>query len=252
MPAPVVVVILVALSSVAGFVLVTRFVPERWLIADADASSAIYSVIAMAYTILVALGAIAVWEARSDAAGSTEHEAIQLVEAHWSARDLAEPDRGAVRGLIVAYTQEVIEGEWPMLRRERAASTRAEDLLTRLRARVEAVEPADEREAFAQEQVIERINEAADARRARISAADEGMPSPLWPILIGGGIVSITFLYLFGLARTFPNGLMMFFVGGMLAVVLAVIYQLEFPFSRGLGITPDPFRDALLRQHTLP
>jgi hypothetical protein len=71
------------------------------------------------------------------------------------------------------------------------------------------------------------------------------MPGVLWPILLLGGIISVIFLYLFGLDRTFPNGLMMAVVGGMIALLLLVIYQVEFPFSRAFAIGPDSLEAAL-------
>ena len=241
-----------ATLAVVGFLFLSRFVPDRWLIADADAAGALYATIGMVYAILVALAAIAVWEPRAAAADSTEREATDLIEAYWSARALETPDRLKVQQLITTYTEEVIDGEWRILSRERAPSSRAQNLLNQLRSTAEAIEPETDRQVAAHDQVLARIADAADARRARIGAASEGMPYPLWPILIFGGVISIAFLYLFGLQRTFPNGLMMFTVGGMVALLLVVIYQLEYPFSRGLSIGPEAFQDALIQLGMMP
>lgn len=241
-----------ATLSVVGFLFLSRFVPERWIVADTDAAGALYATIGMVYAILVALAAIAVWEPRAAAAENTEREATDLIEAYWSARALDTPDRTVVQRLIMGYTEEVINGEWRSLAKERAPSADAQELLTRLRSAAEAIEPATDRQVAAHDQLLARIADAADARRARIGAASDGMPYPLWPILVFGGIISIAFLYLFGLQRTFPNGLMMFTVGGMVALLLVVIYQLEYPFSRGLSIGPDAFQDALIQLGTMP
>jgi hypothetical protein len=241
-----------ATLSVIGFLFLSKFVPQRWIVADGDAAGALYATIGMVYAILVALAAIAVWEPRAAAAENTEREATDLIEAYWSARVFDAPDRARVQGLIVDYTEEVISGEWRTLARKREAGAKAQDLLNRLRSTAEAIEPSTDRQTAAHDQVLARISDAADARRARIGAAGEGMPYPLWPILILGGIVSIAFLYLFGLQRTFPNGLMMFTVGGMVALLLVVIYQLEYPFSRGLSIGPDAFQNALTQLGLMP
>jgi hypothetical protein len=241
-----------AALSVGGFLLLSRFVPHRWIVADADAAGALYATIGMVYAILVALGAIAVWEPRAAAADNTEREATDLIETYWSARTLDPPDRTRIQGLVVRYTQEVINSEWRGLARKHTPSAGAQDLLNLLRSSAEGVEPATDQQAAALDHVLARISDAADARRARVSAADEGMPYPLWPILILGGIISIAFLYLFGLRRTFPNGLMMFTVGGMVALLLVVIYQLEYPFSRGLAIGPDAFQDVLTQLGMMP
>jgi Protein of unknown function (DUF4239) len=93
--------------------------------------------------------------------------------------------------------------------------------------------------------VLSNINDAASARRARLAAASQGMPPLVWPTLLFGAVINIGFLYLFGLDRTFPNGLMMAIVGGMLGLVLFVIYQVEYPFSGGLSVGPDAFRTVL-------
>lgn len=241
-----------ATLSVIGFLFVSRFVPQRWIVADADAAGALYATIGMVYAILVALAAIAVWEPRAAAAESTEREATDLIEAYWSARSLEPPDRIKVQRLITSYTEEVVDGEWRGLSRERRPSANAQNLLNQLRSTAEAIEPVTDRQVAGHDQVLARISDAADARRARIGAAGVGMPYPLWPILILGGIISISFLYLFGLQRTFPNGLMMFTVGGMVALLLVVIYQLEYPFSRGLSIGPQAFQDALTQLGMMP
>ena len=80
-----------ATLSVVGFLFLSRFVPERWIVADTDAAGALYATIGMVYAILVALAAIAVWEPRAAAAENTEREATDLIEAYWSARALDTP-----------------------------------------------------------------------------------------------------------------------------------------------------------------
>lgn len=231
--------------SACGFLFVSRYVPDRWLVADSAAASALYATIGMVYAILIALAAITVWEPHSAAAQSTEQEAADLAEAYWSARSLPQPERDRVRGLIVQYSDEVATVEWELLRTTRLPAPGATELMERLRTEVAAFVPADEREAAGYQELVGRVTGAADARRTRVSVAAEGMPYPMWPILILGGLVSVGFLYLFGLERTFPNGLMMATVGGMLALLLFVLYQVEYPFSRGFAIEPDAFTQTL-------
>lgn len=245
LPAGIGVVLIAAVLSTAGFLLISRFVPTRWLVADADAASALYATIGMVYAILIAISAIAVWEPHTEAGQSTEREAADLTEAYWSAGDLPDRAQFAIRSLITQYLHEVIDGEWPSLHTDRAPSERAMSLFAQLRTEANAIEPVGNRQQASYQQISAKISDAADARRSRIAAAGTGMPALLWPILIGGGIASIAFLYLFGLDRTFPNGLMMATVGGMIALMLFVIYQVEYPFSRDLGIDPDAFRVAL-------
>ncbi|MBB5870190.1 hypothetical protein F4553_003569 [Allocatelliglobosispora scoriae] len=240
-----VVVLGAAALSTIGFLLVTKYVPERWLLADADAAGALYATIGMVYAILIAIAAIAVWEPHTEASQTTEREAADMTEAYWSARGLPEPAQSAVRMLITRYVHEVIDSEWAAMKQHHTSSPAAEAAFADLRSHVESLTPVGDREEAAYEQVAGRIADAADARRTRITVADKGMLALLWPILIGGGLISVAFLYLFGMRPNFPNGLMMATVGGMLALVILVIYQLEYPFSRGLSIGPESFHTML-------
>lgn len=239
------VVLVAAAASATGFLFVSRFVPDRWIVADADAASALYATIGMVYAILIAIAAIAVWEPRTDAGQNTDLEAASLVEAYWSSSTLNEADRTSIRAAMTEYLREASGPEWTSLADNRRPTGLAEQLFTDLRLRVDHANPQTEKEQSAYGQLSGQIAAAASARRARIAAADEGMPGLLWPVLIGGGLVSIAFLYLFGLERTFPNGLMMATVGGMLALLLFVIYQVEFPYSRDFAIGPDSLVSAL-------
>ncbi|MCP2324781.1 hypothetical protein HDA40_003288 [Hamadaea flava] len=241
-----------AAASVGGFLLISKVVPRRWLVADTDAASTLYATIGMAYAILIAIAAIAIWEPRSAAASSTDLEAGSLVEAYWSADQLAPADRTEVRDLIVAYLGEATGPEWTRLRVRHEPDDGAELLFTELRRRVDAVHPQTDPEQNAYAQLSAQISAAAGARSGRLQAAGEGMPGLLWPVLIAGGLVSVVFLYLFGLERTFPNGLMMAVVGAMIALLLFVLYQVEYPLSRAFAVTPDSLTTALARLRGLP
>jgi hypothetical protein len=240
-----VIIVAVAIASTAGFLVVSKWVPDRWLIADGDAAGALYATIGVVYAIFIAIAAIAVWEPHDNANQATVRETGDLSEAYWSAHGLAGPDTVAIRGMITAYTQVVVDEEWASLKEYHEPNPIAENLFAQLRTRTESVIPADDSQSQFYDDVLSHINDAADARRARLAAANDGMPALLWPTLIVSSAVNICFLYLFGLDRTFPNGLMMATVGGMIALVLFVIYQVEFPFSRGLGVSPASF-SALL------
>ena len=241
----VVVMLAAAIVSVIGFLIVSKYVPERWLIADSDAAGALYATIGMVYAILIAIAAIAVWEPHDAASQSSAQEAGDLSEAYWQAGALAPTNTVQIRALIVAYDRSVVTAEWPALHDAHVQDSSTADLFTQLRSSVQALRPSGDVQENAASDISSRIEDASDARRARLAAAADGMPSLMWPILIGGGIVSILFLYLFGLDRTFPNGLMMATVAAMTVLVLFVLYQVEYPFSRGLSVSPSAFVTVL-------
>jgi hypothetical protein len=235
-----------AAASTAGFLLVSRYVPDRWLVADSAAASAMYASVGMVYAIFIALGAIAVWGPHDVASQSSRQEVSDMTEAYWWAGQLDPTSAATVRSLIVAYGQSVVQQEWPRLRNDHTGDPTTAALFSQLREAAVAVRPSDDQQEEAAQNVRDRLESAADARRTRLVVAADGMPPLLWPALFLGGAVGIAFLYLFGLERTFPNGLMMATVSAMMALSLFIIYQLEFPFSRALSIGPGPFTTMLV------
>ncbi|MPY79502.1 MAG: DUF4239 domain-containing protein [Actinophytocola sp.] len=239
------VVLLGAVLSACGFLVISRLVPDRWLVADSEAASALYGAIGMAYAILIAIAAIAVWEVRAGADDASERESSALIEAHRAANGLATSDRTEIQELIARYTHAVVDDEWPALRDTMTEDPGAAATFETLRERVDQLDRTDGEHGAAAEWVSRHTSDVSEARFLRLGTADEPLPEPLWPTLAVGGIVSVAFLYLFGLERTFPNGLMMATVGGMIALVLFIIYEMQYPFSRGLALEPDAFRAAL-------
>jgi hypothetical protein len=247
MTSGILVVLVAAAVSAGGFLLVSRYIPNRWLVADGDAASALYATIGMVYAILIAIAAIAVWEPRAAVSQGTSDEASNLVEAYWSANSLAADDRNDIQRLITGYLREAEGREWTTLTEQMKPAPQTEAKFVELRERVDSAAPETERELAAHALLSSQISAAASSRRARIAAASEGMPGLLWPVLIAGSLISVVFLYMFGLSRTFPNGLMMAVVGGMIALLLFVIYQVEYPYSRAFAIDPGSLSDALIQ-----
>jgi hypothetical protein len=94
---------------------------------------------------------------------------------------------------------------------------------------------------------LERIDALADARRERMVEAEEGIPAVLWAVLVLGGVITVGFTYLFGLANTWSHRLMVAAVAGLIALVLFTVGSLEYPFSGGTRVGPEAFELVLRR-----
>jgi hypothetical protein len=81
----------------------------------------------------------------------------------------------------------------------------------------------------------------ADARRTRLVEAEEGIPAVLWVVLVFGGLVTVSFTYLFGLQNTWSHRLMVAAAAGVIALALFTIGSLEYPFYGGTRISPEAF-----------
>jgi Protein of unknown function (DUF4239) len=97
---------------------------------------------------------------------------------------------------------------------------------------------------------LDQVQRLGDARRARLVAAEESLPTVLWVVLIVGGIVVVGFAYLFGMETTGAHALMVVSLAGVIALVLFTIAAMDHPFSGGARIGPEAFDLVLNRFET--
>jgi uncharacterized membrane protein len=69
----------------------------------------------------------------------------------------------------------------------------------------------------------------------------------LWVVLIGLGLVLVGFLLCFGIEYVVSQVVFTAVFAGAVALVLALVQCLDFPFEGALRLAPDDFRLTLLR-----
>src|ERR671910_2197303 len=188
------------LAAVVGLVVVQRLVPATIRKENNDVAGFIYAVLGVIYAVLLALVVIATWEEFGRARVTVEAEANALAEIFWLAHRLPEPEGRELQELCRSYAEEVVNEEWPLMERgetpslERSEeSSRAWVLIDDIRATIQGYEPR----TLAGEQLyaegLDQVQRLADARRTRLVAAEEGLPTALWVVLFVGGIVVVGF-----------------------------------------------------------
>jgi MFS family permease len=196
--------------------------------------------------LLLAFVLIAVWE-QYDAARSTEdQEANELAEIYWLADRFPEAERRQVQDLAQSYARLVIDEEWPMMEDGRS-SPRAWALMDQIRQSVEEFEPGTYAEQVLYDQGLSRVHDMADARRLRLLEANQYIPAILWVVLLAGGVITVTFTYLFGLENTWAHRLMVAALTVVIAFVLFTTYSLDNPFAGDIRLNPDAFEQVLHR-----
>jgi Protein of unknown function (DUF4239) len=245
------------LAAVVGLVLVQRLVPVTIRKEHNDVAGFIYAVLGVIYAVLLALVVIAVWEEFGRARVTVESEANALAEIFWLAHRLPEPEGRQVQELARSYAQEVVEEEWPLMAQGRTPLMEHTGevahgwvLIDDLRATLQEVEPRTVAGQELYAEGLDQIQRLADARRTRLVAAEESLPTVLWLVLVVGGILVVGFAYLFGLENTWAHGLMVVSLAGVIALVLFTIGALDHPFSGGARIEPGAFELVLHRFET--
>src|SRR3712207_3431898 len=174
----VLIVCAVALVAVAGLEAVQRLVSAPTRQKHNDVAGFIYAVVGVIYAVLLALTVIAVWEELEAAKATVRDEANELADVFWLAHRLPEPEGPRLQGLARSYATVVAEEEWPLMARGGGSSPEAWALMDEMRlSGMQDLEVDARSDQVLFEQGLEHINELADARRARMVEAEEGIPA---------------------------------------------------------------------------
>ena len=245
------------LASVIGLTLVQRLVPVTTRKEHNDVAGFIYAVLGVIYAVLLALVVIAAWEDFGRARDTAESEANALAEIAWLAHALPEPEGRHLQELAHSYAEEVVEVEWPLMEQGRpplmvgsGETPSGWILIDDIRGTLQGYEPRTEAEEQLYAEGLDQVQRLADARRARLVQAEEGLPTVLWVVLVAGGVVTVGFTYLFGLTNTWAHALMVSSLAAVIALALFTIGAMEHPFSGGARVGPDAFELVLERLET--
>jgi len=223
---------------------VQRLVPSALRQEHNNVAGFIYSVLGVAYAVLLAFVVIVVWEDYETAESTMETEANELAGIYFLANRFPEADREKVQELARSYARAVVEEEWPLMERHET-SEHAGLLLQELRLSLENVEAKPGAEQVLYDQGLTRFHDLANARRLRVVAATEGLPIILWVVLIGGGVVTVSFTYLFGLKNNWAHALMVAALTLVICGILFTIGTFNYPFAGQARIQPTAFEEVL-------
>ena len=232
------------LGAVVGLVLVQRLVPPERREEQNDVAGFIFAVLGVAYAVLLAFVVIAVWQDYETAQTDVESEAHELAGVYFLASRLPEPDRTRIRDLIRTYVRVVVVEEWPMMERGQT-SPQADSLIRQLRSKILKFDPHTKGEQVLYERGLTQLHDAANARRTRQLEVREGVPGLLWVVLVLGGLITVSFTYLFGLQSNLAHALMVAALTLVICGILFTIGEFNNPFSGVVEIQPDAFEEVL-------
>ncbi|MGW3648508.1 bestrophin-like domain [Streptomyces sp. NPDC000878] len=239
-----------AMATAAVFV-VARLVPVARRKAHNDILGYVYAEIGVIYAVVLAMVVVGVWETRSQAHENTYTETNALLQLTWYSSSLPQPDRTRLGTLVERYTGTVIDDEWPLLAEQRDDPA-AWRQFTEIRSLVNTQEPATGADQVRYQGALEAVAQLGDARRERVNeAATAGVPALLWTALLLGALVTVGFVYLFGVESLRAHAGVVFSLTFIVGVMLLIVYEFDYPFSGPLKVNPTAFQLALERMRSI-
>lgn len=245
--------IVVAASVLAGgtVMLQQRFSPPQDREGYNEVAGSVFEIISVLYAIVLAFVLIAVWEQRAEARQVTYAESDALVDVYWAAKDLPEEQSRNLSELTVDYAHWVIDDEWPKMGERTDVGDGGWKIIDRMRAEVDDGMPeVDETSLGLSEGAEDSIAALSQARNERLNANVEGLTTVMWLVLVAGALLMFGILLLFGVPGRLAHVVVVVIAAAMVVLLLFSVYELEYPFSRGVALGPDAFDLALERMRT--
>jgi hypothetical protein len=231
------------LITLIGLYLVRRTVDVDKLKSNHEVAGVMIGVVGTIYAVLLAFVVVVEWQKYADASNAAATEANILGDVSRMAERLPPVQRKQILTELRNYALAVSNDEWPMLAKGKS-SDKATSLLNELwRSYVIDQNPQMAAEIALYGESLRRLNDLSDCRRIRINASHNGLPPMLWMLLIGGGAVTVTFTYFFGVPHIRAQFLMVAALTGEIAFILLLIICLDNPYRGELKVDPSSIRE---------
>lgn len=230
--------------SLIGLYVFNRLVDVHVRHKDTETVGLTYAIVAVVYAVLIAFIVVDVFETFAKGDEIATAEANKLSNLMVDAGGLPQEMSAAVRTDLNEYIDLVTGKEWPSQQAGKLGDEVFEPgwmSLTHLSARLATYEPSTMGQNVNKGEMLRIVNDLIKARRSRIIAAGEHLPSIVWQILLLAGAVAVGYTYLFG-AHSFKihmgiTGL----ISATIALVFVLIIALDYPFRGEVSVGDDAF-----------
>jgi ABC-type multidrug transport system fused ATPase/permease subunit len=242
----VVVVVGFVLGSVLlGVWAVRRFVPSTRDGFDAEVSSQMMGVVASLFGLLLAFVVVIEFQAFSSAGDNVQSEADDLGAI---ARDSYAfgPAGAKIRTAIGSYVTLVVDDEWPLMR-DGKESARAWQGIDGIFTEMQAYRPVSTSEVAFYDDSVRHLNAVLEARSNRLDASSgNDLPVLIAALILVGAIVILGYATLVGSTSSAFHAIGAGAIAIVVGFALVVLVALQFPFSGGLAVDSQPFREGAL------
>jgi hypothetical protein len=193
------------------------------------------------YGLVAALIAVNVYETYSDVSRTVSREATAISALYRDAGGYPEPTHSWVQSAIRDYTLQIINEAWPQQRRGQTPS-HGVVMMNQIQQALFSFEPKFEGQKILHAETLRAFNELALARRLRVDANRERLPSVMWRLLIFGALLCLFAACFFHLDDPRLHKLSLAMLATLMALVLFMIFAWDRPYLGEFGIDSDAYR----------
>ncbi|MFJ1707036.1 DUF4239 domain-containing protein [Kitasatospora sp. NPDC088346] len=237
------------LLAVAGSVLVRRRYPSLARGEHNDMVGVTLGMFGAIYGIILAFVIVTLWTQLDATQTIVASEATDAALIARDATAFPVSVRAGLDSAMSGYVHAVVEDQWPRMRAGDPSYGATEAHLQNAFHVLQTYDPKGQAEQVFYEQAVDRLNDVAAQRRARITMARQELPPLLQVLAFGGALVLIPLTFLYGLRKLRVQILFVASVAGLIGFSLLLVFVLDRPFSGDLSVSPAPYREGALAQY---
>ena len=247
------IILLLCLFAVVGLWVVRRRVLPRLRVhsEDSEFSGAMLQSVMVFYGLAVALIAVTVFQTYSDTSKIVTGEATAINALYRDVTSYPEPFRTDLQKILRDYTDQIVNGAWPLMRRGKIPSAGLE-YMTRFQAVLVKFEPATEGQKILHAETLRAYNQLIQARRMRLDAVSTGLPGVMWAVVVIGAFIGLSASFFFRVEDARLHIIEVLLLAIFIGLVIFMILALDRPFRGDLGIRADPYQlvyDQLMKSN---
>lgn len=206
------------------------------------ALSPFLTTVALVYGALLGFTVVVAWEQFSSAEANVTNESSTLATMYRQTVGMPEPQQAEMRKLLRTYTT-AVQSEWDRQDGEDASDT-ARRAITGMYRVVGEQQPSAEANPINGE-LIGQLTVLTSQRNVRILDARPRIPGLLWAGMLFGGALLITLMGFIRLESRLGHIVLSSAVASLLGLLMFIVFWLDHPFGRNIGVTPQPIERAV-------
>ncbi|MBX7066399.1 MAG: DUF4239 domain-containing protein [Parachlamydiales bacterium] len=225
-------------------ILVRKWIPVQDLKANHDVAGFTLGIVGVLYSVILGFTVVNVQSRSNDVAQTIHTEAICIADLYREAAFFNPEGRDAVRKSLRDYVQYVIQKEWGHPKSKKI-DLDVQKIMEKIWNSYYQVSLSDEKMKIWYQESIGKLDSFLNARLARQFSSWERLGGMMWTILISGALITICFMYFFGLERLRAHIIMTALVAGYISFMLFLVFSLDNVFHGPQGIQPVAYNEII-------
>lgn len=231
-------IVVPTVMAMVGPIVIRRFVQLDRLRTNNEVAGFKFATVGVVYAVLLAFAVIVVWEKFNEAETDVAREASAAATIFRLAGGLDAEHSAPLKEAVIAYLATAIDKDWPAMERGRLSAdvTRA---LSNAYAVLLKSRSGTGIDPIVMAEILRQLDEVSAARRSRLVVAEGTVPSILWFVLFGGGIITVAFTFFFGTANLRAQALMTGALSILVFSGLLTVVVINRPFAGSVKVEPE-------------